>query len=107
MYIHKYVVNDQTIYLVSPKPSKPSKNMVLTAQNWKGYSSGSAVKNAVDFLGDLSFSKEEKAESKPEEKKKKMVAEKVRKIAKSLTSSNGFSIPFSRVKPKKDPLSWS
>jgi hypothetical protein len=74
MYIHKYVVDDQQIYLVSAKASKPSKNMVLTAQNWKGYSSGSAVKNAVDFLRELTFSKEEKSEEpKKNEKMKKAV----------------------------------
>lgn len=82
MYIHKYTVNDQTIYLVSGKASKPSKNMTLTGQDWKGYSSGSAVGNAVSFLSDLKFSKEEKPESK--EKEKKAVSEIIRKFAKSL-----------------------
>jgi hypothetical protein len=69
-----------TIYLVSDKPSKPSKNMTLTAPGWKGYSSGSAVSNAVKFLGELSFSKEEKSEPK-DEKKKKSASEVIRKFS--------------------------
>jgi len=74
-----------SIYLVSSTPSKPSKNMVLTAQNWKGYSSGSAVKNAVDFLGELSFSKEEKTKKEvqdnEEKRKKKTASEVIRKFS--------------------------
>jgi hypothetical protein len=70
-----------SIYLVSDKASKPSKNMTLTAQGWKGYSSGSAVSNAVKFLGDLSFSKEEKTEEPKDEKKKKVASEVIRKFS--------------------------
>ncbi len=93
MYIHKYTVDSQIIYLVSSKPSKPSTNMTLTAQNWKGYSSGSAVKNAVDFLSELKFSKEEKTEPKSEEKKKKAVAGVIRGFTKKLAilDEAGFS----------------
>jgi hypothetical protein len=73
-----------SIYLVSSKSSKPSKNMVLTAQNWKGYSSGSAVKNAVDFLHDLSFSKEQtkkEVQDQEEKRKKKAASEVIRKFS--------------------------
>lgn len=76
MYVHKYTVNDMSIYVVSDKASKPSKNMTLTAQGWKGYSSGSAVGNAVSFLKDLSFSREEKQEPKKDDKMKKAVISK-------------------------------
>jgi hypothetical protein len=94
MYIHKYSANDMSIYLVSSKPSKPSENMVLTAQNWKGYSSGSAVKNAVDFLHELSFSKEDKAEPKDDKKKKAAL-----RVLRGFTQQGAIldEISFSRV----------
>jgi hypothetical protein len=79
MYIHKYIVNGQSLYLVSEKASRPSKNVTLTGQDWKGYSSGSSVGNAISFLSDLSFNKEEKKE--PKEKTKKVVSEVIRKFA--------------------------
>jgi len=70
---------------VSEKSAKPSKNFVLTSQDWKGYSSGSGVGNALKFLGGLTFSKEEKEikEEKKEEPKtkKKAVSDLIRKLA--------------------------
>ena len=88
MYIHKYTVGEQTIYVVSERSSKPSKNMILTSQNWLGYSSGSSVGNAIKFLKELSFSREEKEEHKKEDKahktKKRALSEIIKEAAQIL-----------------------
>lgn len=81
MYVHKYTIDEETVYLVSGKSSKPSKNITLTASDWKGYSSGSNVGNAVKFLRGLSFSKDEPVKKEEEPKKdKRAVSEVVRSI---------------------------
>jgi hypothetical protein len=102
MYIHKYSINDHTVYIVSEKSAKPSKNFVLTSQDWKGYSSGSGVGNALKFLGGLTFSKEEKEikEEKKEEPKtkKKAVSDLIRKLALDKYDAISFVL-VAHVKP--------
>ena len=77
-YIHKYKVGDDVFYRVTGKASKPSQNVTLTADEWKGYSSGSTVQNALKFLSSLKFTKEER-EKKIEEKQKKVEEKSVEK----------------------------
>ena len=73
MYIHKYKVGDDIFFRVTKSAARPSKNITITFDEWKGYSSGSVVNNALKFLNSLIFSKE-KAELKEEQKEKKAYA---------------------------------
>ena len=67
MYIHKYKIGEEVFFRVTKTAARPSKNVTITFDEWKGYSSGSAVQNTLKFLNSLSFSKDE-AEETPEAK---------------------------------------
>jgi hypothetical protein len=70
MYIHKYQIGDEIFYRVTKSAARPSKNLTITFDEWRGYSSGSSVNNALKFLDSLTFSKEKQEEKKePKEKK--------------------------------------
>lgn len=69
MYIHKYSIGGDTLFRVTKSAAKPSQNITLTADEWKGYSSGSSVQNALKFLNSLKFNKEEREKKKEELKK--------------------------------------
>ena len=66
-YIHKYKIGDDVFFRVTKTAARPSKNVTITFDEWKGYSSGSAVNNALKFLDSLSFSKEDKEVPETEE----------------------------------------
>ena len=59
MYIHKYKIGEEVFFRVTKTAARPSKNVTITFEEWKGYSSGSAVQNTLKFLNSLSFSKDE------------------------------------------------
>jgi hypothetical protein len=63
MYIHKYKIGDEVFFRVTKTAARPSKNVTITFDEWKGYSSGSAVQNTLKFLNSLSFSKDEAEET--------------------------------------------
>jgi hypothetical protein len=94
MYIHKYFINDMTVYVVSDKSSKPSKNMTLTAQDWKGYSSGSNVGNAIRFLKGCEFSKEEE---KIKKKKASIVIQKYAEMIRAGEAEKPHRIKFKNM----------
>jgi len=62
MFIHKYTVGDDVLYMIKGKAARPPKIPNLT---WRGRSTGSKVENAVNFLNDLAFS-QDVPEEKPE-----------------------------------------
>ena len=81
MFIHKYVIGDDTFYRVSKSKPGPSKIVTVTKDDWRGASWGSNVANAIKFLNSLKFSKDVE-EKEPEEKtdKKAMAQSIVAKI---------------------------
>ena len=82
MYIHKYSIGDgDTLYRITGSAAKPSQNITITADEWKGYSSGSSVQNALKFLNSLKFTKEER------EKKKDLKKEEPTEESKRMASS--------------------
>jgi hypothetical protein len=67
---------------VTKSAARPSKNVTLTFDEWKGYSSGSAVNNALKFVDSLTFSKEKDGpEKKPEPGKKASLSDIIRTLA--------------------------
>jgi hypothetical protein len=68
MYIHKYKIGDEVFFRVTKSAARPSKNQTITFDEWRGYSSGSAVSNALKFLNSLTFSKEKEELKEPEKK---------------------------------------
>lgn len=81
MYLHKYVSDGDTFYMVSSKSAKPGGSAVLSSKEWKGYSTGSDVETAVKLLSGSKFSKDvSEAPEKKEEKKKKAYSELIRSI---------------------------
>jgi hypothetical protein len=87
MYIHKYKIGDEVFFRVTKSAARPSKNLTITFDEWRGYSSGSAVSNALKFLDSLTFSKEKEEEPKEPEKKAFAISDTLRVMANKISQS--------------------
>jgi len=88
MYLHKYVNNGDTLYLVSEKSVKPGGSITLGAEEWKGYSTGSSIDNALKMIRESKFSKEPVEKPEKEEKSEKkscLIANKIRLLSSWMT----------------------
>lgn len=82
MYLHKYVSDGDTFYRVSGKSAKPGGAITLGPEEWKGYSTGAPIDNALKIISGSKFSRE--PVEKPKEKetnKKSCISERVRYLA--------------------------
>jgi len=71
MYLHKYVVEGDTYYLVSDTSSKPAGSRTVRLEDWKGYATGTNVSNALKYISEATFSREEEAPVEEEKKTEK------------------------------------
>lgn len=80
-YLHKYVVDGKTLFLLSDGPTKASGTLSIKQENWQGRALG-RYSTVVGQLENLNFTKEEKV--KEEEKEKKAPASKKACVSKIL-----------------------
>ena len=75
MYVHKYVVDSEIIYRLSPDSSKPAGSVVLNISDWTGKVPGTAkVKNGLQLI-ENSFAKPEEPKELKEEVPEKIPKE--------------------------------
>ena len=90
MFIHKYVVNGETIYRLSEDNNKGG-NVLLDTDAYKGFRSATPAQNALSKINSI-FAEEEKPEEKPEPKPEpKPEAEKPAEPAVKKTALIGLS----------------
>jgi len=85
MYIHKYVVDSETIYRISQDSAKPAGSVVLNISDWVGKTPGTSKVHSGLQLIENSFEKPDESKDekpKPKKKEKKAVSEFIRDIAK-------------------------
>ncbi len=93
-YLHKYVVGETPIFILTEKPTKPSGTFSIKQEDWRGRALG-RFGSVVSQLENLSFTKKEKeqAEDTPETKAKKAsIVEELDKIANGLEADGRSDI---------------
>jgi hypothetical protein len=86
MFIHKYVIGEDTFYRVTKGKSVGGDIVNVAKGDWKGYSTGAGAQNALSWLGKLTFSKDiEEPEEKSEEKKVACISSTIKEMADKLS----------------------
>ena len=88
MFLHKYVVDGKTLYLMADKATKPSGTFSIKQEDWRGRALG-RYNTVIQQMDNLTFTKKETEVAEPEEEKapgkKSSVSEVIRKFVSSIS----------------------
>lgn len=105
-YLHKYIVDGKSIYIISDKATKPSGTLSLKQEDWRGRALG-RFGTVVEQLKNLSWTKKEDADSEEAPQKGKEIEAFIGKldvIASDLEKSGErhFALAIDRISDRLD-----